>query len=312
MKNKNKVIGILVGTAGVIASIGAASALYIKEAQKVGFGIGAKYSGGTGAINYLINGESTGTVNPSYVKSNGENGGEGLGGVYTQVHYSFPLSATFSSDIPAQPYVNGNFKVDLKNINSVLVDNSVISIVGSGYQRYVEGQEEVPANETIGYKTYNKGLIVDEPIDAATKTFSYDLCVGAAGGQSIDVWFKLNSAIEGNALADLHEGKLFDLSVTWGEVGEGYEGSYVISAGSSWSEDSAYAMYPNLKAKDWEWMFTGLSGELSKAKCKKGGNYSSNTGEGTDADGNVLLDAAKTYDVYWNGNNGAPASFVAK
>ena len=104
---KKKLIGIAVASFGMILSVGSAIALYVKAADPASFGIGqGTYEGSEGAITYKINGNTTGTVAPAYLKANGENGGAGLGGEYTQVKYEFALSATYSSTFPREQHTS--------------------------------------------------------------------------------------------------------------------------------------------------------------------------------------------------------------
>ena len=123
MKMK-KIIGFLVAGAGAVASFAVAAALYTKDVNPVGFGIGAEYHAQDGAISYKIAGENSGTVTPHYLDGDGHNGGTGITAVYRQVEYVFPLTAVYSRQ--AQDYVFGNFKLDIENISTELRNHSAV------------------------------------------------------------------------------------------------------------------------------------------------------------------------------------------
>lgn len=291
---KNKIIGLVVAAAGVVASISAASALYInKAAQDTGFGIGAKWQGLEGTITYKVNGETSGTVTPSYLKGDGTNGGEGFGGEYTQAHYAFPLSASFTTDIPTQLFVVGNFQVDITNIAPTLQNHAKIWVGVDGYN-----------DNTYGKSAYALCFMgSDTPLTGATYSIDKDIAVSAVQAQTVNIYVKLDEAIAASAMMDLAEGKAFDISVSWGAP-KNFEFAYVTGDKVMWQDDGAYAMVPNVNKEGtaFEWIYSNLPGTMKKAKCHKGNTWS--TGD------DVSLDSTKTYDVYWT--EGGENTFVAQ
>lgn len=296
---KNKIIGLSVAILGTAVSVGTAAALYIKKADDAHFGIGAKWSGLEGTVTYKINNATSGTVQPEYRKAEGTDVGEGLGGEFTQVHYSFPVGASFSADVPAQNFVVGNFKVDLSNIHEALQNKSKIWVCVNGYTENSWGA----ANYAHAFMTE------DAALTAATYSINHDIAVSASNVQSVEVYVKLDSAIDDLLGATpLAEAKPFDISVSWGAPSDDFKFAYVVGNGTMWQEDDVYAMVPNInreRSKDFEWCFNNLPGKMEKAKCKLGDTWS----PGSDAD----LDASKTYDVYWrDADTTNPADFIAQ
>lgn len=294
---KNKIIGLSVAILGTAVSVGTAAALYVKKADDAHFGIGAKWSGLDGTVTYKINDATSGTATASYLKANGTNGGEGLGGEYTQVHYSFPLGASFSADVPAQNFVVGNFKVELSNINAALQGNSVIWVCVNGYTENSWG--------AVNYGTCF--MDSDTALTEATYSVNHDIAVSASKAQTVDVYIKLNSAIDDLLGASpLAETKPFDISVSWGAP-TNFEFAHVVGNGTMWEADDVYAMVPNINkanSEGFEWVFNNLPGTMGHAKAKKGDTWS--------ADPDAELDATKTYDVYWSGDGAVKANFVAQ
>lgn len=290
----NKILGVLVATTGVIASIGVASALYVTGATDTSFNIGATYHEEEGAITYKINGKTSGSITPEYCKADGTNHGTGLGGEYTQIHYSIPLSATFGEGIPAQNFVVGNFSVSITNINAGLVNNSKIWMNPTGY-----------VADSVGQEMYgNKFMTSDTSVTESTWSINKDIVVSASGAQSIDLWFKVTDMTALNIL-NLDEAAPFDISISWGSPAN-YEYAYIVGGGTMWNEDDAYRMVPNINkasSEGFEWMFSNLPGSMGTAKAKKGDTWSSGD--------NAELDSTKTYTVYWNGSSSSQAYFVA-
>ena len=290
---KNKIIGLLVAAAGSVASISAAAALYVKGATDAHFGIGAEWHGLDGTITYKVNDSTSGVAPASYLKADGTNGGTGFSCEYTQAHFSFALGASYSSDVPAQNFVVGNFAVNLTNISTVLQNNAKIWVGVNGY-----------TEKTIGASTYaNAFMTEDANLTAATYSVDHDLAVSSSGAQSVEVYVKLNSAIAEADMMSLAEGKAFDISVSWGAP-TNFEFAHVVGNKTQWQEDDVFAMVPNINASAWEWTYNNLPGDMGFAKCKKGETWSSGD--------NVELDPAKTYDVYWSGDGTADANFVAQ
>ena len=298
---KKKLIGIAVASFGMVLSVGSAIALYVKAAEPAEFGISqGTYEGSEGAITYKINGSTSGAVDPQYLKANGENGGTGLGGEYTQVKYEFALSATYSSSLIAQNFVVGNLSVDIDNIPAKYQDKLSI---WAGVEGYEAG--------SLGEHYYASSLMpggVDFAINGEEGHASFnaaaDVAVSAAGTQKLCVYLKYN--LGNYNLAEMDEESLgYTLNVGWGEP-VSFNHAYVKGDSIQWAQDDKYAMTPNINKEYaegvWEWAFNDLPGSFGPgAKCQVNDVWS--------ADPNANLDAEKSYNVYWNGSSESAALF---
>lgn len=292
---KKKIIGISVAAFGVILSIGGAVALYTRAAEDTGFGISqGTYEGSDGAITYKVNGATSGTLNPSYLNSDGENGGTGLGGDYTQVYYEATLSAEFSNTLIPQNYVVGNLAVTIGNIPSDYFGKLSIWVDVDGYEA-----------DSIGAQYYG-GIFMnyDYEITEGTQTMSlsHDIAVATSGVQKVRIFLKYE--LDEVSLLAKDEASLgYSLNISWGAP-YSFDFANVVGTGTLWTVDEGYAMAPNINkpaAEGFEWVFNNLPGTFGEAKCLKGEDWSS--GE------NYSLDAEKTYDVYWSGSAESAANF---
>lgn len=310
---KNKLIGILVASTGAIASISTAAALYVKSATKTGFGIGAKWSGLSGTVTYLIDGKASGSMEAHYLDKDGNNGGEGFGGAYTQAEFIFPVGASFSDDVPAQNVVVGNFEVDLTNISEALQNKAKIWVGVNGYTA-----------DTYGASHYSKAFMAnDTALTGEAYSVNHDIAVSSAGTQSVCVYVKLDQALSESDLFALAEGKAFDISVSWGAPTD-FEFAHVVGNKTMWEDDDVYAMVPNInkenaKAYDeeehpsvevFEWMFNNLPASMEKTKCRKVASKEPEITYNWSKD-DKELEAGNVYDVYWSGANGAEAYYTA-
>lgn len=297
MKAKlNKILGIAVATLGVAGSIGLASALYVTGASDVSMNIGATYEETVGSITYKMNNtSSSGMVAPEYVSTDGtKNDGTGLGGEYSQIHFKFELSAEYASNVPAQSFTVGNFKLEISGVDETLINNSKIWMQVKGYQA-----------DSVGEDLFAHAFMTaDDSITAATYSKSADIAVASSGGQYVDVYFKVTDMSALDLLA-LDEASSMSVTATWTAASDDYSYAYVVGGGTMWAEDDAYRMVPNInkaKSEGYEWMFSNLSGAMGTAKAKKGDTWSSGD--------NATLDGAKTYTVYWNGSGSSNAYFA--
>jgi len=322
---KNKIFGLLIALGGMVASFATAAALYTKKVDPVGFGIGAQFSTQDGSITYLIGGKTDGKINGEYLDELGNNHGSGLGGDagenkhYTQVHFEFPLSATYTQK--AQDYVVGNFSVSLSGIATQLQNKAKIwiELKGFGSEYYQEGTEAAnykPDHSSVwGSSAANvKFMNSDELITGASYSKNKDIAVETAGGQSVHVYFKLitanpnteagEQAFDFADMLSLAETSPFTMSVSWGAVSQGYERAYCIGDGTNWKVDELYAMVPNLKSATYQWYFKGVSGWTAGKVIKP-------VAEGDDvwsAGGDATLVAGTTYNVFWDDNGGELAA----
>ena len=295
---KKKLIGISVASLGMLLSIGGAIALYTRAAEDTGFGISqGTYEGSTGAITYTVNGNTSGTVSPTYLTTGGANGGTGLGGDYTQVEYAFELGAEFSSSLIAQNFVVGNLTVEVTDIPAeyqgkldifACVDNYVDGSLGKAKYNHALMNEDFHITSEEGHTSLLK---------------SADVAVSSAGTQVLHVYLKYN--LEGIALLDKDEASLgYTLNVAWGEP-DSFAAAYVVGVGNMWQQDDKYAMTPNINNPysgegDWQWYFNGLPAEMGETKCKIGDNWSQE---------NFTPEEGKSYNVYWSGVAGAAATY---
>ena len=301
MKMNRKVIGISVASLGILFSIGGAVALYTQAADNASFGISAgHYQGSEGAITYKINGNTSGTIAPSYnVQGTSINHGEGLGGQngenrYTEIEYSMPLSATFADGLNAQTYVAGNISVSITDIPAAYQGKLAIWVDIDGY---VAG--------SYGEANYNHVFMnSDYAITSENQSFvaNHDVTVAASGTQTLRVFMKFDLA--GIDMLAQDEAALeYSLNVVWGAPSEGYIPAYVVGNGNQWAKNDDFAMTRNINratAEGEEWMYTNLPGTLGEAKCIIGDTWS--TG------GNAVLNSESTYTVYWNGSGDASFS----
>ena len=318
MKTK-KIIGLLVACGGAIASFAAAAALYTKDVDPVGFGIGAQYHGQDGSISYKIDGKNSGTINPHYLRADGTNGGAGLGAEdnegnrFTQVEYVFPLTAVYGKQ--GQDYVMGNFKVELENISEELQEHSHIWVELKDFgDEYYTAEAAHTMDNSIkwGSSAANvKFMNSDVLLDDDSYSIDKDIAVETSGTQKVHVYVKLDaSVIADGAMLALAETTPFTIKATWGAPSASYEGAFAIGDGSGWAQDDLYAMVPNMKASSFEWYYKGVTGwTLGKAvKHVNVGDdvWSANVSE---EHPNAELDASKTYNVVWNGEGSGIAYY---
>ena len=296
---KKKLIGIGVASLGMILSIGGAIALYTRAAENTGFGISqGTYEGSEGAITYKINGNTSGAVNPTYLTSEGENGGTGLGGNYTQVEYEFALSAEFSSSLIAQNFVVGNLTVEVTNIPEeyrgslaiwACVDNYVDGSLGKVFYNHALMNEDFQVTSEEGHTSMLK---------------SADIAVSSAGTQKLHVYLKYN--LESFDIHAKDEASLgYTLNVAWGEASDAFNPAYIVGVGTLWNEDDKFAMTPNINKEynaegDWQWCFNNLPAEMGENKCKIGDNWSQE---------NYTPEEGKAYNVFWSGVADAAATY---
>lgn len=324
MKTK-KIIGLLIATGGVVASFAAAAALYTKGVNPVGFGIGAQYHGQDGSISYKISGANSGTVNPSYLKADGTNGGPGLNHEYTQVEYVFPLTAVYGKN--PQDYVMGNFKFEILDIASQVKGNASVWVELKGfgdeyYQRIGAETLDDPLKHDVdhsakwGSSAANvKFMNSDVPITNEMSEYSVDkdIAVETSGTQAVYVYIKFNSGTNASNMLDLAETVPFTVKATWGAPSARYEGAYVIGDGSDWKMDELYAMVPNMKASSFEWYYKGVTG-WTVGKAVKDNHEGEDTWSRNYSDQveNTPLTASTTYNVVWNGNGDGLADYQAQ
>ena len=302
---KKKIIGISVATFGVLLSIGGAIALYQQAAEDAGFGISAgTYAGSSGSVAYKINNQSgASNVAPSYLKTDGTNGGTALGNGYTQVYYEMALGAAFADGANAQDYVVGNLSVSVTNIPATYrgklaiwacIDDYVAGSLGEHYYKNALMAEDFAISDAEGHDAFSAAA---------------DVAVSAAGTQKLHIYLKYTFA--DSELYGLDEAGLgYTLSVAWTEASNNFGRAYVKGTGNLWQEDDGYSMAPNINkahAEGWEWVYNNLPGSFNEAKCFIPGA----TEEQAiwSAGDNAQLDGAKSYNVYWNGTAEGAANF---
>ena len=310
---KNKIFGIGIASLGVVFSIATAAALYVKSAQDTGFGIGAgEYVGSEGVVTYKINGNTSGSLAPSYLKTDGSNGGTGLGGDYTQVKYEALLSATYAQDLSAQDVVVGNLSVSIKNIPTKYQGKLSIWVGIDGYKEFDGATQESDKIPSLGKQLFATAFMTsDYAITSENSEYvaNRDIAVKSGGEQKLVIYMKYD--LTGTDLLTQNEASLgYTLDISWGKPSANYNYAYVVGDGNQWTQDDEFAMAPNIDKKStegYEWMYNNLKGTLGHAKCNKTENQVTTWSADPDAE----LDAAKTYNVYWNGSNDTAASFAA-
>ncbi len=299
MKINKKLIGISVASLGILFSVGGAVALYTQAAEEASFGISAgAYAGSGGLVTYKINNTAgNSNVAPNYLTAGGVGGGAGLSTAYTQVEYSMALSATFANGMPEQDYVVGNLAISITNIPEAYRGKLSIWAVIDNYESASLGEH------------YYKNIFMEEDyaITAENQSFAgnYDVAVSSIGTQVLHIYLKYNLA--GIDTLTQNEAPLgYNLSVSWGEPSNAFAKAYIKGDANQWTDDDGYSMVPNINkaySEGWEWVYNNLAGTLGEAKCVYGANWSN-------AGGNFALDAEKTYNVYWSGDDGVDALFA--
>ena len=296
MKLNKKIIGISVASLGILFSIGGAFALYQQAADEASFGISqGAYAGSSGSVAYKINGNGGASVlAPTYL------GGDALNATYTQVEYEVALSATYAGG-NAQNFVVGNLGISLTDIPAAYQGKLAVWAQIDGY-----------TDNTLGSATYkNIFMGSDYAITAEHEEFvaNHDVAVAAAGTQILHIYLKYNFALI-DTLAQNEADLTYSLSVTWGAPSAAFEPAYIEGIGNTWTKDDGYSMAPNINkasAEGWEWVYNNLPGAMNEAKCV-GYNNSHELNVWSSGD-NAVLDPAKSYNVYWDGNGEHAASF---
>jgi len=312
---KNKIIGLLVGCGGVIASFAGAFALSVKNATDVQFVLTAKSAvSEDGGIDYSFpDYDETHPYIKEYVSTNGsDHAGAKLDATYTQIHYAFKLGGNYVSPAPAQDFVVGNLSFTFSNFQPGVSGNVKIYAVVNGY-----------TDDTVGKSTYEHIFYGGEYHDVAdttialeseqtTFTLARDLCVAANGTNSLDVYIKFDAEEMNDILFACNEESPFELDIVWGAPSNDFVAPVIRGDGNAWAESNAYMMLPNINrstAQGWEWFFKGLTG-FEKFKLYKEstwiGKNAAGTGtvsgnEGLDVDG---LTKGSTYNIYWDGTVG--------
>ncbi len=299
MKLNKKIIGIGVASFGILLSIGGAFALYQANAEDASFGISqGAYAGSTGTVTYKIN-NNAGASNlaPSYI---GAVGAAGLSAGATQVEYVVGLSAAFSGGSNAQDFVVGNLGISLTNVPEAYRGKLAVWATIEGYTA-----------SSIGENRYQHIFMnEDYQITAENQTFvaNHDVAVASAGVQALHIYLKYNLAGI-DTLTQNEADLVYSLSVTWGEPSAEFEPAYIEGIGNTWTRDDGYAMAPNINkpnAEGWEWIYNNLPGTMGEAKCVGYNNHELNVWSSGD---NAVLNAEKSYTVYWDGNGEHAASF---
>ena len=309
MMNKNKIIGLLVATAGVVASISTAAALYTKAVDPVGFGIGAAtYSSSNGIVTYTIGGNGgASNVAPTFHKADAT---AGVGAAkFSEVNraakYTFQLGASYAAGLTAQDYVVGNLSVSLTNVAESIREHVEVSMYFDGYTNNTLGKVVYGSNLTSSSTAINETTITG----ASLSVDSRDICVAAAGTQSLVIYFKLDNTIDTLTMNELNN--LWTLSVTWAAPSNEFHYAYIANNKVEWAEDDEFVMAPNIskaysQASDFEWwgQIKGTA-EVTAAKCRQGATWE-NSNE------NHALTLDQVYNVSWSGSDSAAATFSAR
>ena len=311
---KNKIIGIIVASLGVIVSMAGAAALYTKAATDATFNIGAgQFQGSTGTVTYQINGSVSGSVAPTYLSHDGNHEGTGL--VYVeqanhsmdeaqtidQVKYVFELGATYASPLVQQEIVTGELILSITNIPEAYRGKLSIYAAIDGY-----------VENSLGAEHYSKVSQVNDTPDYAITaehpsfSFDSDVAVSTNRTQKLVVFMKYDLSTF-DVLNQDEAGLGYSLSVTWKKASDGFVPAYVVGDGNQWTKDDEFVMAPNINSTTgWEWYYNGLSGTLGNAKCLKGDPALAESWSGGN---NVLLNSNNTYNVVWSGSHNDAAQF---
>ena len=178
--NKNKIIGLLVAAAGVVASISTAAALYTKAVAPVGFGIGAAtYSSSNSVVTYTIGGNGgASNVAPTYYKNDDSTPGtyqSGFSEENRSVKYEFTFGATYAAGLTEQDYVVGNLSVSLTGVASALQNNIKTSMYFTGYGDGSLGKVLYGSNLTSSSSEINNTTITGASLSVDSRDMFYYL-----------------------------------------------------------------------------------------------------------------------------------------
>ena len=306
---KNKIIGFAVASFGAVASISLAAALYIRAANNVTMGISqGQYVGSNGEITYTINGNTAGNLQPSYLKSDGTNGGTGLGPVtlvgaedqeyYTQVKYEATLGANFADDLTVQQQIVGNVSVSITNIPAAAQGNLSIWVCMEGYLENSQGKDEFQT----AFMQSDYAITSEHP----SYTGSADVAVKSSSVQKVAIYLKYSTAYVSDLYAQDEALLGYTLSVTWGEASNDYKFAYVVGDHTQWSDDEEFRMAPEIDRTEsgYRWVYNNLPGSFGQAKCHGGELVAWSAGD------NATLSSGTNYNVYWSGNGNDNATFT--
>ena len=238
---KNKIIGIAVACAGVVASFALASALSVKPANDTSFTITAKTSvDDDGIVRYSFPHTGESTYNRQFVSTDGsQTAGTKFDLTYTQVHYTFNLGASYEQCI-AQDYVVGNLTFKFSNLVNALKGHLRIYIVVNGYVADSQGKA-LYENTFLDYSEgapgdHNYVVTAENLNENGEFILSRDIAVDLVGTQSIDAYIKLDGteAQIANILYQADEGSPFKLVVTGGAASSDYNYVYIHGDGNVW------------------------------------------------------------------------------
>lgn len=300
---KKQIIGIAIASLGAALCVSSAAALYVTGAVNVQFGIGqGEFVGSAGVVTYKINDAVDGTIAPQYWNSDGsDKTGEGLSATYTQVVYEGVLSANFANGVNPQDFVLGDLSVSVSNIPEAYRGHLGIWVDVDGY-----------VADSLGKATYEH-VFMNSDYQITDEVHSYTdsktIAVSSSGVQKVRVMLKYNLEAY-DQLAKNEETLGYTVSIQWGAPSVEFEAAYVVGNGNQWTMDDEYMMAPNINkanAEGWEWVYNNLPGSMLSAKCEKANGENPFYSAGDDA----VLDAEKSYNVYWNGNAEGVANFAA-
>ena len=312
----NKILGVAVAFCGVLVSVGLASALYIQEAEDATLKIGATYETDDGTIDYLVNGNKSGSLTPKFLDKDGNEvaGAAGFSDDVTQIKFEFSLGADYGDDMPQQKYITGDLALNFTGINTNLLNNSKVWAQIDGY-----------GADTYGAQNFSTCILSSDKsvTEAAFSIGATNLTVYSGGltPNKVVVYFKLNTGVTLDLLT-LNEASAFSLGVSWTKPAS-YDYARVTGGGIGWkTNEDLYRMNVDIDRKDTEedhcldgqgkvkfqWYFENLpANDLISAKCVKevtGSDPIWSYGDDT------ALTANKLYKVYWAGGNSEQAYFV--
>lgn len=308
MMKKNKIIGIAVASLGVLISFSSAFALYKKGVDPVGFGIGAAtYTSSTDTVSYKINSASAPTVAPSYLKTDGTNGGTAFDDEYRHAKYEFTLGASYAEGLTVQDYIVGNLSVSLTGIPASLQGKVKVSMYFDGYVANSLGAHFYGNNLTTGSEGSETAINETTISGASLSVNARDICVATSGVQKFVVYFALDDSVDVLSMNEAND--LWTLSVTWGTP-VSFNYAYLANTQTLWAEDDEFVMAPNIAKSysgegDWEW-YGQIKGtaQLTQAKPRQGDAWAGGS--------NLELTEGTIYNVCWSGVNDAAFSYTVK
>ncbi len=286
MRTKNKILLGLAASSGVVASFGAAFALYTKTADNLNIGIGAveSYGDSSNKLNYLIDDknmkfysdENLGTeINNLSLTPDTNN-------FYLKVPLGFEYEPATTDVAAYQDYAVGTLKVAITIDDAILAKGNVTATAKMGGYSKATGDADTyftkcksgnfftsgSSDNTYPAVTFSNSMAADtkgmtkvaqaEGVRATTTVTHYIDTAIENSGQYCVINLNFDSAVNENTYLDI--GKIteaFKVTLNWGDFDTTADridtdnnmnpNVYVRGNSNDWSDSADYRMVPNVK-----------------------------------------------------------------